>query len=134
MMIRLLSLATCFSLPLLTACSALEKKHEKPEPMGPGIKPTTPEIPGTPWRVHDGTRPQPVAVNAAGALTTPAPGDAIVLFDGTSTDAWLDAKNGGPCPWVIKDGVLVDPAAALGVAHDDELSSSWSYRRRLHVR
>ncbi len=89
------------------------KEDKKPEPMGPGIKPTTPEIPGTPWRVHDGTRPQPVAVKPAGALTTPLPEDAKVLFDGSSTDAWLSAKTGEPCPWLNKDGVLVAKAHSI---------------------
>ena len=49
----------------------------------------TPVIPGTRWHVHDGLRPQPrvVTPGAAGVASTP-PSDAVVLFDGTSTDAW----------------------------------------------
>lgn len=107
---RLFILSTGISLSLLTASFSMAKK---PEPMGPGIKPTTPEIPGTPWRVHDGTRPQPTTVKAAGALTTPAPEDAVVLFDGSSTDAWLSVKDDAPCPWEIVDGVLIAKAHSI---------------------
>lgn len=35
-----------------------------------------------------------------------APADAIILFDGTSLDAW-QSIDGGPAPWVIENGVLV---------------------------
>jgi hypothetical protein len=35
-----------------------------------------------------------------------APGDAIVLFDGRSLDAWAPARPGEP-PWKIEDGAMV---------------------------
>jgi hypothetical protein len=66
---------------------------------GFGIKPDTPEIPGTPWRVHDGTRPQPPVVVTGGAVSVKAPADAKVLFDGTSTDSWT--SDGKPAVWQI---------------------------------
>jgi hypothetical protein len=36
----------------------------------------------------------------------PAPSDAIVLFDGTSLDAWVNAADGSPAGWVLADGVV----------------------------
>ncbi len=62
----------------------------------------TPVLPGTRWHVHDGLRPQPKVVTpgAAGVAST-APSDAVVLFDGTSTDSW----TGGP--WKLEDGAMV---------------------------
>ena len=66
-----------------------------------GQKPDTPKLPEVDYVVHDGTRPQPVKVAGAKAVTTPAPADATVLFDGKSMDAWNHAE------WVVKDGVMV---------------------------
>ncbi len=78
---------------------------------GVGIKPGTPEIPGTPWQVHDGTRPQPRVVETGGALSVKAPGDAKVLFDGKSLDAWT--TDGKPASWTVKDGILVASPGTL---------------------
>lgn len=65
-----------------------------------GEKPDHPQLPGVPYVVHDGTRPQPRKVGSAGAVCVKAPSDAVVLFDGTNTDAW----NGD---WKVEDGVLI---------------------------
>jgi hypothetical protein len=72
---------------------------------GYGVKSGNPVIPGVPYEVHDGTRPQPPIITTGGAVSVKAPSDATVLFDGTSLDAWTNA--GGPAKWVIKDGALV---------------------------
>jgi hypothetical protein len=72
---------------------------------GFGIKPGTPGIPGTPWQVHDGTRPQPKVVETGGAVSVKAPADAKMLFDGSSLDAWKSGDK--PASWVVKDGILV---------------------------
>ena len=67
----------------------------------------TPEIPGTPWVVHDPFRPQPRQVNPGTVTPRDEPGtppsDAIVLFDGTNLDAWDDGK-GNPPKWTLRDG------------------------------
>ncbi len=63
------------------------------------------------WEVHDKDRPQPPIVDPgyAGTQDKPgkAPSDAVVLFDGTSTDALHNGK-GEPVGWEIReDGALV---------------------------
>lgn len=69
-------------------------------------KKEAPLIPGTPYRVHDLTRPQPSVVSTQGAVKIDAPSDATVLFDGTNLDAWTTANGENP-PWVIVDGVMI---------------------------
>ncbi|WP_367873392.1 DUF1080 domain-containing protein [Luteolibacter sp. Populi] len=78
---------------------------------GPGVDPGTPQIPGTPWKVHDGSRPQPRVVDNAGAVVVKAPGDAKVLFDGKSLDAWT--TDGNPATWPVKDGIFTAAKGTL---------------------
>lgn len=66
----------------------------------------TPIIPGTTFHVHDGKRPQPRVIESGGAVVVKPPSDAVVLFDGTNSDAWV-AVNGEASPWEVRDGVLV---------------------------
>lgn len=72
---------------------------------GFGEKPNTPQLPGVPYVVHDGTRPQPPIVTPAAAVLQKAPSDAKILFDGKNTDAWLNGDK--PAAWKIQDGSLV---------------------------
>ncbi|NQZ59605.1 MAG: DUF1080 domain-containing protein, partial [Lentisphaeraceae bacterium] len=60
----------------------------------------TPVIPGTEWHVHDSDRPQPTHV-AGSCQRTPAPQDAIVLFDGKNLDSLTNKK------WKLKKGLMV---------------------------
>ena len=59
----------------------------------------TPIIPGTEWHVHDGLRPQPTVVDPGPTAQSP-PSDAVVLFDGSSMDAW----EGGS--WAIEGDAM----------------------------
>lgn len=64
----------------------------------------TPYLPGSRWRVHDGERPRPPVVEP-GRRAGEAPSDAIVLFDGTSLEAWTG--QGGQARWRLEDGAMV---------------------------
>jgi len=72
----------------------------------------TPIIPGTPWHVHDGTRPQPPVVAPGSCCDCctdcgpgTAPSDAVILLDGSSLAGWVggDAK---PARWKLEDGYI----------------------------
>jgi len=60
----------------------------------------TPIQPKSGYHVHDEARPHPAKVTNAKVVSTPAPSDATILFDGSDISAW----DGD---WEIKDGLLV---------------------------
>ena len=69
----------------------------------------TPIIPGTPWHVHDGTRPQPPVV-APGTESSQEragapPSDAVILFDGKDLSGWVGGA-GDPAGWKVEDGTM----------------------------
>jgi hypothetical protein len=68
-----------------------------------------PLIPGTRFRVHDGTRPQPRVVSPGTASTQEQPGqppsDAIILFDGTDLSHWVSV-HGGEATWKVENGYM----------------------------
>ena len=70
----------------------------------------TPLIPGTPWRVHDINRPRPIVVSVPPAADpSAAPGDAIVLFDGTDLSHWRQPGKPGelfPAAWKVENGYM----------------------------
>ena len=74
----------------------------------PGFR-DTPMLPDGKWRVHDPDRPYPEVVTP-GAVPGAAPSDAIVLFDGTSLDAWQQQAT----PWPLKDGSATSTPRARG--------------------
>jgi hypothetical protein len=66
----------------------------------------TPLIPGSSYKVHDSTRPQPRVVNPGTLSTQQAPGqppsDARVLFSGGDLSGWLGIA-GGPARWKVEN-------------------------------
>jgi len=60
----------------------------------------TQKQPWSEYTVHQMDRPHPVKVQSAGALCIKPPKDALVLFDGTNTDAFTVA-------WTVKDGLMI---------------------------
>ena len=55
------------------------------------------------WSVHDMNRPRPPVIQAEPGKP---PSDAIVLFDGTSLDAWCMGRDEAPCKWKVVDGAM----------------------------
>ena len=76
----------------------------------------TPMIPGTPWHVHDGNRPQPRIVTPAATFTpsVPAPSDATMLFDGHDLSMWESSK-GGRATWTVENGYVEVVKGAGGI-------------------
>lgn len=113
------SLVAVLSIAMASAADDAKKKDaaakpadDKPSPIGYS---DTPVIPGSKWKVHDIDRPRPAVVTPAEKLGG-APADAIVLFDGTNTDAFHSKKKDekgkdtaemGACPWKIENGELL---------------------------
>jgi hypothetical protein len=69
----------------------------------------TPTLPDGKWRVHDAERPHPTKVTPAAAPGSP-PSDAVVLFDGTSLDAWQPQATA----WSVKDGAITSAPRSGG--------------------
>src|SRR5712691_10045399 len=69
----------------------------------------TPLIPGTRFRVHDGTRPQPRMVRPGTASTQAHPGappsDAVLLFGGADLSHWVSV-HGGEATWKVEHGYM----------------------------
>ncbi|UZK66576.1 3-keto-disaccharide hydrolase [Sphingomonas sp. M1-B02] len=74
----------------------------------PGFR-DTPLLPGGKWRVHDADRPHPPVVTP-GAVPGAPPSDAVILFDGTSLDAWRPSG----AEWTLKDGAMTVPPRVQG--------------------
>ncbi|MEO5819986.1 MAG: DUF1080 domain-containing protein [Vicinamibacteraceae bacterium] len=51
--------------------------------------------------------PKVVTPSPDQAAPTPAPSDAIVLFDGKNLDEWVNVKGQTPATWVVQDGTFV---------------------------
>ena len=69
----------------------------------------TPMLPDGKWRVHDPDRPYPEVVTP-GAGPGAAPSDTVVLFDGTSLDAWQPQAT----PWPVANGAMTATPPASG--------------------
>ncbi|WP_188660847.1 3-keto-disaccharide hydrolase [Sphingomonas metalli] len=105
--------------PLLAAPGAAQDK--------PGFR-DTPMLPGGQWRVHDADRPAPPVVTPA-AQPGGAPSDAVILFDGRSTDAWRAERK----PWPVQNGALVVPSRASSGGENNLFSKQSFGDVQLHL-
>ena len=65
------------------------------------------------WPQHSMDRPRPPRVNSSGAVNTPPPADAVVLFDGRTLSRW--SSDGKPAAWRVVDSTrLLSITANLG--------------------
>lgn len=83
----------------------------------------TPIIPGTPWHVHDGKRPQPrvVTPGATFSQSAPAPADATALFDGKDLSKW-ESSRGGEAKWKVENGCMEAVRGAGGIRTKDRFA------------
>jgi Domain of Unknown Function (DUF1080) len=97
---------TIFSVTLASAlalgASDALRAQQKPAPAGQAaqqpastMKPEETEV----WE------PVPKVVTP-GKMSSDAPSDAIVLFDGTSLDQWVNVKDKSPAGWTVADGII----------------------------
>jgi hypothetical protein len=83
----------------------------------------TPLVPGTPYHVHDPSRPRPAVVTPA-AQVGQAPSDATLLFDGTDLSKWSAVAFGtaaytqsdAPAPWKVENGYFEVVPGTGGIA------------------
>lgn len=88
----------------------------------------TPVLPDGKWRVHDADRPAP-AIVAPAAIPGGAPSDAVILFDGRSTDAWRAERT----PWPIENGALTIPSRASSGGENNLVSKQSFGDVQLHL-
>lgn len=88
---KLLLFGSCLAMTI-NSIAQETKKYPEPEPMTPGMSEY--------WT----PQPKKVKTDIADKVVK-APSDAIILFDGTSSSAWVSG-NGEPCQWIVKDGVM----------------------------
>jgi len=74
-------------------------------------------------------QPEPKVVTP-GAQNAAAPSDAIVLFDGTNLDQWVQNKDKSPAKWAVTDGLLT-VSKVKGVGNIETKRSFRNYQ--LHI-
>ena len=90
-----------------------------------------PAVPVGRWKQHDPGRPKPPVIEPAeGPIASKPPGGAVVLFDGSSLDAWK-APDGGPAGWKVVEGTMetVPGGGAIetkGTFGDIQLHVEWA--------
>ena len=103
-----------------TACAS------EPKTEAPLEKPAeVPMLPGGKWKVHDLERPAPPVITPG--VGSSAPSDAVVLFDGSSNQAWTGADGG--MAWTVQDGALVAGGGNLATREsfgDCQLHIEWA--------
>jgi hypothetical protein len=83
------------------------------------------------WFQHDIRRPKaPVVAPVDSVAAIPAPKDAVILFDGSSLDAW-NSPDGGPARWKLTGGSMevapgTGPIETKGKFGDVQLHVEWA--------
>ena len=106
-------------------------QNEDPCSRGQGDPPgydDTPVIPGQKWKVHDISRPHPPRVTPGKTVaSTPAPSDAVILFDGKDLSAWQQRVKRGsdrgklvPPTWKVEDGYMEVESGAGGLVSKEK--------------
>jgi 3-keto-disaccharide hydrolase len=82
------------------------------------------EIPGTPWRIHDASRPQPPVITPGDSVGAP-PSDATVLFGGTDLSQWESLEKGQPvaAKWPVHDGYFETGAGSGSIRTRERFGS-----------
>jgi hypothetical protein len=103
------------SIALVAGAALIVPGVSSQAPQGSGSAETgftdTPLVPGTPYHVHDPSRPRP-AVITPGAQVGQPPSDAVVLFDGKDLSKWSAVQFGtasykqsdAAAPWKVENG------------------------------
>jgi hypothetical protein len=113
MKLPLLILLTAFWLAAQSQPAAPKKggRNQPPPEAGDDVHGynDTPQLPGQKWKVHDMTRPRPVAVAPAAYVNEAPPADAMVLFDGKDLSHWNTQVRGGEPQdpkWKVENGYI----------------------------
>jgi hypothetical protein len=83
------------------------------------------------WRQHDVRRPKPPAIEPGdNAIANTPPKGAVILFDGSSLDAWKSGAR-GPAQWKVSDGYFeivpgAGPIETKAKFGDIQLHIEWS--------
>jgi len=87
------------------------------------------------WAVHDWNRPLPEKITADAGKP---PSDAVVLFDGSNLDGWVNSRpRGGPASWKIVEGGAVEVVPRSGAIKtiqafgDCQLHIEWASPRQI---
>lgn len=118
--VRRIAWAAALAVAATTACTGSAQDK-------PGYT-DTPMLPDGKWRVHDPDRPYPQMVTPGGAPGAP-PSDAVVLFDGTSLNAWQAQAT----PWPIRDGAATSTPRAQGGGENALISKERFGDVQLHL-
>ncbi len=81
--------------------------------LGPAAGQQAAEAPGRPEDTEVWQPVPRVVAPGATAIGVAPPADAVVLFDGTDLEEWVNTRDGAPAAWTLRDGQMI-VAKAVG--------------------